>query len=133
MPSADPDAASRAARVAERDRHEVVRTDRLEVLQLRGDRTLVADDGDVGRTLGAFAVEHGAVRRQEAVHLEVGRSAFARRSTWIWMAAVMPGRSRGSDSSIWMVTPKNLTPRRSFSSWASVPTSVTLPVSLRSG
>ena len=31
------------------------------------------------------------------------------------------------------VTPKNLVPRRSFSSWARVPTRVTLPVSFRSG
>ena len=59
------------------------------------------------------------------------KSACARSSTWISTRAVMPGRSRGSDSLTWTVTPKNLAPRRSFSSWASVPTSVTLPVELQ--
>ena len=46
--------------------------------QLLLDRRLVADDRDVGRLLRALAVEHRAVRRQEAVHLELLRRALAR-------------------------------------------------------
>ena len=39
-------------------------------LDARAHRCLVADHGDVGRTLGAFAVEHGAVARQLSVDRE---------------------------------------------------------------
>jgi hypothetical protein len=41
-----------------------------EPLDLLADRALVAGDRDVGWTFGTLAVEHGAVGRQEAVHLK---------------------------------------------------------------
>ena len=42
-----------------------------ESLEVRGDGCLVADDGDVGGTFGAFRVEHGAVHGQIAVAREL--------------------------------------------------------------
>src|SRR5436309_13795745 len=58
------------ARHRERRRQEVRRARLGEAVELLADRALVAHHGDVGGSLGALAVEHGAVRGQRAVDEE---------------------------------------------------------------
>src|ERR1700704_1304898 len=61
------------------DRHEVRRTDRGEMLQLLGDRALVARDGDVAGTGRAFAVEDRSIDGDVAVAAQLlGRLRPAR-------------------------------------------------------
>src|SRR5438552_12452233 len=63
---------------AEGGGHEVGGADAGEVVELGGDRVLVADDGHVGGAARALAVEHGPVRRQLPVDRVDARGALAR-------------------------------------------------------
>ncbi len=57
--------------VARGDGDEVGRADRAQPRELRSDRGLVADDGDVGGTVGTLGVEHRAVDGEVAVAREL--------------------------------------------------------------
>ena len=48
------------------------------------DGRVVAHDGHIGRPFGALAIEHGPIRREEAVDLEVARRARVRRRRCRW-------------------------------------------------